>query len=230
MNRVIQYLIALLIIVGAAYVLLTYGIPKQSADNTIATTTTATTTQMNVTHVQEDTASYSIDATYPQFGIPSVDTEIKKTVDAGLAEFRSYPPNPPDSSTPKNSYIGKYDNVYQGSDVVSVSLIASEDTGGAHPNTSITVVNVDPHTGHVLTLDDALSLIGKTLQRVASSSESQIKAGIGADSIFEDGFAAKAENYRVFRVNKDSVTFVFNDYQVAPYSAGPQEAVFARIK
>lgn len=232
MNRSIQYLVALLIVVAASYLLFTYGQHSADIGSPVATTTASTSTvpQMTVVPVQENTATYSIDATYPQFGIASVDLAIKSVVEAGLTEFRGYAPNPPDSATPKNSFVGKFDHVYQGSDVVSVSLIASEDTGGAHPNTSITAVNVDPATGHTLTLDDALSLIGKNLQQVASSSESQVKAALGSDALFADGFVPTADNYGVFRIDASNVTFVFNDYQVAAYAAGPQEAVFARVK
>ena len=129
MKRSIQYLIALLVVVAAAYILFVYGQQKPTTVDT-ATSTTAIVGQMTVVPVQESTDTYTIDATYPQFGIPSVDAAIKSTVDAGLNEFRSYPPNPPDSSTPKNSLIEKFDHVYQGPDVVSVSLLVSEDTGG----------------------------------------------------------------------------------------------------
>ena len=229
MKRSIQYLIALLVVVAAAYILFVYGQQKPTTVDT-ATSTTAIVGQMTVVPVQESTDTYTIDATYPQFGIPSVDAAIKSTVDAGLNEFRSYPPNPPDSSTPKNSFIGKFDHVYQGVDVVSVSLITSEDTGGAHPNTNIITVNVDLRTGHVLTPDDVIALIGKTLSQVAVGSQEQVTTAIGSDEIFADGFAATADNYATFRIDKDSVTFIFNNYQVAPYSAGPQQAVFARIK
>jgi hypothetical protein len=229
MNRSIQYLIALLIVIGAAYILFVYGQPKVAPSGAATSTSTAT-GQMTTVPVQENTDTYTIDASYPQFGIPSVDAEIKKVVDAALSEFRSYPPNPADSSTPKNSFIGKFDHLYQGADVISVSLIMSEDTGGAHPNTNIIPVNVDPRTGHVLTLDDALALIGKTLSQVASGAQSQVTTAIGVDEIFADGFAATPENYATFRIDKNSVTFVFNNYQVAPYSAGPQQAVFTRIK
>lgn len=229
MNRTIQYLIALLIIVGVAYILFTYGSQGPEIAS-VATSTNATTTEMRVVHVEEDTDAYSIDATYPQFGIPVVDAEIKKTVEAGLAAFRSYPQNPPESSTPKNSFYEKFEKVYQGADVISVSLIASEDTGGAHPNTSIITVNVDPRTGHVLTLDDALALIGKDLDQVASGALAQVKAELGAEALFAEGFAPKRENYAMFRVTNNAVIFVFNVYQVAAYAAGPQEAVFARVK
>ena len=230
MNRSIPYLVALLIVVGAAYFLFVYGQQAANPATETASSTATTGLHMTVVAVQEDTAAYSIDASYPQFGIPSVDAAIKSTVDAGLNEFRSYPPNPPDSSTPKNSFIGKFDHVYQGVDVVSVSLITSEDTGGAHPNTNIITVNVDLRTGHVLTPDDVIALIGKTLSQVAVGSQEQVTTAIGSDEIFADGFAATADNYATFRIDKDSVTFIFNNYQVAPYSAGPQQAVFARIK
>lgn len=222
-------MIALLIIAGTAYILITYT-ASAPAPGPVATSTAATTTEMTVIHVQEDTETYSIDASYPQFGIASVDAEIKKTVESALAEFRTYSPNPPESATPKNSYYGKYENVYQGGDVVSVSMISSEDTGGAHPNTSIITINVDPRTGAILTLDNALSLIGKNLPQVATESQTQVKAELGADALFVEGFAAKPENYSMFRVTNNSVIFVFNVYQVAPYAAGPQEAVFARVK
>ena len=115
-----------------------------------------------------------------------------------------------------------------GADVVRVALWISEYTGGAHPNTVIIGVNVDRKTGKDVTLDDALLMIEKTLPEVSGESLVQLKAVLGEDMLFPEGAEPKADNYSVFLVSKDKVTFIFNNYQVAPYSAGPQSAEFAR--
>ena len=118
--------------------------------------------------------------------------------------------------------------MYAGSDIISVKLLLSQDTGGAHPNTVAVGVNVDPKTGRALTLDDALALTGMSLGQVAAESLAQLKAKLGADMIFPEGADPKPENYGTFLVSASAVTFVFQSYQVAPYSSGMQEVSFPR--
>ena len=58
----------------------------------------------------------------------------------------------------------------------------------------------------------------------------QLKVILGEDIIAPEGADPKPENYNVFLVGKDKVTFIFNNYQVAPYAAGHQEVWFSRVK
>src|SRR3989338_7696752 len=230
MKRIVGYILILVILSGIAYALYVFvpRVPTLSTGPAPAATSTEVTVQEKV--ITESTDAYKIDAHYPQFGIPAFDAEVQAAIDVALAEFRSYPPNPRDSSTPQNELVSSYNSVYIGPDVASVALSISEYTGGAHGNTVVIGVNVDRTTGKEISLDDALALIGKTLPQVAEASLIHLKATLGEDLTFPEGASATAENYGTFLVSEDRVTFVFNNYQVAPYAAGQQHVWFKRVK
>lgn len=183
---------------------------------------------MTMQSVYEYTDTYSINAQYPQFGIPAVDALLKQTVEEAVANFKTYPANPPESAVTQNEFIGVIGSTYVGADVVSVQLIFSEYTGGAHPNATFLAITVDRKAGKELTLDDALAMTGLTLEQVAAESLKQLKATLGEGVMFEEGAAPKPENYSTFVVSADKVTFIFQNYQVAAYAAGPQEVSFGR--
>ncbi len=232
MMKIGGYLLALIILLGIAFLLYTYAprAPLLGTNTATTTETTADGTEMKTEVIATSTATYRIEIRYPQFAIPVVDAKIKAVVDRAITEFKKYPANPADSSVSQNELTGSFDSTYAGPDIVSVELSISEYTGGAHPNTALIGVNVDRTTGKELTLDDALALIGKTLPQVAESSIEELKRQFGGDLAFPEGADPKPENYSTFVVSKDKVTFIFNNYQVAPYAAGHQEVWFKRMK
>lgn len=173
--------------------------------------------------------SYVIDAQYPQFGIPAIDDQIREALDEQIREIKSYPALPQDSATAKNTLVARFADPYLGPDIVSVDLIFSVDTGGAHPNTLISGVAFDRATGKRLELSDALSLIGKSVAEVSASSSAQFSAAFGG-GFFAEGAADNPENFSSFSVSNDAVTFIFQPYQVAAYAAGPQRVVFPRVR
>ena len=225
MNKIVGYVLAI-----AALCILAYTIYANApripvpAENASAPAGTA----MRVATEFDDTSAYRIEARYPPFGNPTLDAKIKAAVDGAIAEFKSIPPPTSGSATLKNEFFGSFDSVYAGSDVVSVELLLSQDTGGAHPNTVVVGVTVDPKTGRELTLEDALTLTGMSLEKIAAESLAQVQAKLGADGMFADGANPKPENYSAFLIGSGTVTFVFQNYQVAPYAAGMQEVSFPR--
>ena len=231
MKRIVGYVLVLIVLSGVAYAVYLFA-PRVPTLRTGPAPEAATSTEVTVQEkvITESTDTYRIEAHYPQFGIPSVDEKVQAVIEKALTEFKSYPPNPSDSATPQNELVSSYNSVYVGADVASVALSISEYTGGAHGNTVIVGVNVDRATGEELTLDDALALIGKTLPQVADASLVQLKTTLGEDLAFPEGANATAENYGTFLVSYDRVTFVFNNYQVAPYAASQQQVWFKRVK
>ncbi len=225
MNKIVGYVLAL-----AALCILAYAIYVNAPRIPVLTESGSAPagTAMRVATEFDDTAAYRVEARYPQFDNPLVDAKIKAVVDTAVAEFKTIPPNPPGGATPKNEFTGLFDAVYAGDDIVSVKLLFSQDTGGAHPNTVAVGVNVDPKTGRSLTLDDALALTGMTLEQVAAQSLAQLKTKLGFDLISPQGADPKPENYNTFLIGASTVTFVFQSYQVAPYSSGMQEVSFPR--
>lgn len=181
---------------------------------------------------KEDTDTYTVDAKYPQFGIASIDADIKAAVEGALSEFKNdvaLGPPPPDSAVLQYEFQSMFDSAYVGPDVVSAKLIVSTYMGGAHGNAVVYGLNYDRETGAELMLEDALAMVGLTLEEVAAQAKAELSAKLGSDIISPEGADPTAENYNTFTVSPDKVTFIFQIYQVAPYAAGPQEVSFARI-
>jgi hypothetical protein len=225
MNKLFAALVVIILIVLGLYL---YDHQQQGV-GAVASSTNATSSAASTKSIKEDTSTYTIDATYPVTSVAAADTKIKNDIDKAIEEFKTYPANPPDSAVPQNQFNADPGGVYIGPDIVSVALQISEYTGGAHPNTVIDAVNIDRKTGAELSLQDALGLTGLSLAQIASSSLSQLQKQYG-DAVFEDGVLPKPENYQTFLINKDSVTFVFQEYQAAPYAAGIPEIAFPRAK
>ena len=220
MKTIFKLVVAFLVLAGGYYVAAPYLQP-------IASKAPESQARVEVTtaHVQEDSATYTIDVSYPQFGIPAIDTQIKKAIDDAVAEFKTLSPNPGDSATPKLSFDGSFDSVYVGPDVISVKLILSQYTGGAHPLTLISGLNYNRTTGKQLLQNDAFEMLGMTVEQVSIAATAELKAKLG-DTMFKEGANTNPENYSSSVISADKVTFIFQQYQVAAYAAGPQEVSF----
>lgn len=224
--RLLIYLLVLAILGSLVFVIYTKAPRIPAAEQKESTSVAGV--QMRIRSVFEETEAYRIEVRYPQFDIPAIDAAVSKKVNDALAEFKTYEPLPADSAAGRNEFIASFDSVYVGEDIVSVELLFSEYTGGAHPLTSIIAVNVERATGRELSLSDALALIGMSLEEVSERSLTELRARLGEEGMFPEGAAPTEEHYSTFLVSKDAVTFIFNAYQVAPYSAGPQEVSFER--
>jgi len=218
---------AILIALGGAYVLFV------RSERTVSPLSTASSTPQEIhittASVREETDSHLIDVKYPQFGIPTIDSDIKDKVEVALAEFRDYPANPPESVVVKNEFTGTFEDVYVGPNVVSVKLILSQYTGGAHPMTIVSGLNYDRATGRQLLQQNAFEMLGLTAEEISAQVTTELKEKLD-DAFFEEGANSNPENFSSFAISKDTVTFIFQAYQVGPYAAGPQEVSFTRTK
>ena len=176
--------------------------------------------------IREETDAYSIAMDYPQFGDATIDAQLKKAVDDAIDAFKNLLAESPPVGI-KYSIESEFNSVYISSDIVGAKLIISEYTGGAHPLSIIVGQNFDRSTGKLLLLDDALKLIGLTTGQVSAQASAELRTRLG-ESFFEEGANTNPENFSSFVVSPDKVTFIFQAYQVAAYSAGPQEVSFPR--
>ncbi|OGG54242.1 hypothetical protein A2851_01070 [Candidatus Kaiserbacteria bacterium RIFCSPHIGHO2_01_FULL_53_29] len=233
MSRLFTYLVALVVFLGAGYFLVTRLQAPQIS--TVATTTPQVQVQVQdsvritTANVQEETPQYKIDVQYPQFGMPVIDAQIKKNVDETITEVKGFPANPPDLSSPQNELTMRFDSAYIGPDVISVKLIISQYTGGAHPNTLFSGLNFDRASNQQLLQDDAFKMIGLTVAQVSVAATEQLKSKLG-EGMFTEGANSNPGNFSSFVISAEKVTFIFQPYQVAAYAAGPQEVSFARVK
>jgi hypothetical protein len=201
-----------------------------SAKASASTTTPAATApaKVNITtqSINEDTDRYLIKLSYPQTSIAAADTQIKKIIDAAVADIKNAtkdgPKGPPVSAAGKYTLDGSFTTILGGPDIISISLSISTYTGGAHGSHVIYGLNFDK-TGKALTLDDALSMTRLTLAQLSDQLTQQLKTKLGRDFLFPDGVSADPKNFDTFLISADKITFVFQEYQVAPYVAGIQQ-------
>ncbi|MFR4739052.1 DUF3298 domain-containing protein [Phocaeicola coprocola] len=116
------------------------------------------------------------------------------------------------------------------STVWNYSVVNFQYTGGAHPNTLAKYMNINAQTGKLITADDVFrkednakicSLIMKELikevnKKMETDTISSIE-GLQSVGILLDTDIYIPEN---FMLGKDGVTFYYNRYEIAPYSAG----------
>jgi hypothetical protein len=180
--------------------------------------------------ISESSDEYTINIEYPQFGIPTADVYIeeamRESADAIIAQAAT--DTPVAQGFRKYELFGTTQSTYVGEDLVSARVVLSQDFGGAHPLPIVTTYNFYRSTGALITLEDVLGMIGKTLDQVAGESLVQLNAQLGADIIAPEGASADAANYQTFVIDGSSVTFIFQPYQVAPYAAGAPEVPFPR--
>ncbi|RJQ34564.1 DUF3298 domain-containing protein [Candidatus Parcubacteria bacterium] len=225
MKMVLSVVVALAVLGGVLYFVAPYL--KTAEPAMVEEGTEEAGVEIKTERIQESDAAYVIDVRYPQFGIASIDAQIKEVVSNAVTEFKSLPTNPAGSATPQNSFDGSYDSVYIGPDVVSVKLILSQYTGGAHPLTLVSGLNYDRETGRQLLQSDAFAMLGMSVEQVSAAATSELKAELG-DAMFEEGANANPENFSSFVISENEVTFIFQQYQVAAYAAGVHEVSFPR--
>ncbi len=105
-----------------------------------------------------------------------------------------------------------------------------EDTGGAHPNTRGKWVNIDAATGKLLTRKDVFlpntdqaicemilkQLLNEANKRLETDTISSIE-GLRSVGALLEGDLFVPDN---FKLGKDGVTFLYNRYDIAPYTMG----------
>jgi hypothetical protein len=143
--------------------------------------------------------------------------------------------NPIPTETSSSLGIG-YTIAMAKDDLVSMQFdIGSYYAGAAHPNSYTEVVNFDLKDGKVLRLADLFKPGSKYLQTISTAAITELKNQSkqkGDDSMLDDdwiqrGAGADPENYKSWTITRKGLKITFDSYQVAPYAAGPQEALLS---
>ena len=237
MKTTLPIVIALAVLAGVAFMVAPYLRTSETNPPVDESAPISTAVEVRTERIQENETAYAIDVSYPQFAVPSeasaqeglsfINAQIEEAVTSSVAEFRALPPNPPESATPQNSFDGSFDSVYVGPDVVSVKLILSQYTGGAHPLTLVSGLNYDRATGRQFLQSDAFAMLGLSVEEISAAATTELKTELG-DSMFEEGANTNPENFSSFVISENEITFIFQQYQVAAYAAGVQEVSFSR--
>jgi len=128
-----------------------------------------------------------------------------------------------------------YDTVTHSDTVYTLLLTIYQYQGGAHGSQALLPFTFDLKNNKVLTLDDIFTSTPNALKLIEPIAQAAIKQAIGADMVQEDMLSAGAtptsDNYQYFSLDKDSITFYFQQYQVGPYAIGIQKVTipFAQL-
>lgn len=184
--------------------------------------------------IATSTNEYTVDAEYPQFGIPAIDSQIKAWVQSGIQDLTAQADTdkPAENGYPTYSFTSSFSSAYIDQEYISVPLVLAQYTGGAHEMPVIIGATFDRATSKAVTLDQALALTGMTLQQVAVEAKKQLAQNpdTAPTGMWASGSDPTPDNYSTFLIDQTDVTFIFQPYQVAPFSSGAPEVSIPRIK
>src|SRR6266508_1615589 len=97
--------------------------------------------------------------------------------------------------------------------------------GAAHPGLYSITVNYDLGQGKELALSDLFILNSNYLEVISNYCIAELSKQPFFDVPFSEGAQPSPENYRNWNITPDGLMITFDEYQVAPYAAGPQKVI-----
>lgn len=148
---------------------------------------------------------------------------VQKTVDDFKASIVELQPLP-DLGGAGSLFDLRYEDVSAPGNVISLKLVMEGYVVGmAHPWHVTRTVNFDVEQGAEVALDSLFMPGSDYLTVIANYCTTELsKRDIGFGDIFAQGAAPAPENYLAWNITADGLLITFNEYQVAPYAAGPQ--------
>lgn len=108
--------------------------------------------------------------------------------------------------------------------LVSIRLnIEGMQAGRAHPFHIYRVLNFDLSHNKELALSDLFKPQANYLQSLSKYSSEKLTASLKDKWMIASGAKANLANYKNWNIQADSILITFDEYQVAPYTNGPQE-------
>lgn len=104
--------------------------------------------------------------------------------------------------------------------------------GAAHPGSYSVTLNYDLGQGRELTLGDLFLPNSNYLEAIANYCKAELSKQPLYDGAFTQGADPTLENYRRWNITPGGLLITFDEYQVAPYAAGPQQVTvpYAELK
>lgn len=171
----------------------------------------------------EETEGYIAEARWPTIRNQAVSGQIEAFVTSTLAEFRTLiADDRPAYPGIKNSLSVSWNYAYITDHLASLRFSIVTYAGGAHGNQVIEGKNYSLPEGRELSLADMFVPGAPYLARISETVREVLRERLG-EGFFEDGAAARAENFESFTLAADRIMFHFSPYDVAAYASGPQQ-------
>ncbi|MDR2893218.1 MAG: RsiV family protein [Deltaproteobacteria bacterium] len=178
---------------------------------------------------QRDTDCFSIETHTPYLGLEAIDEQIRNWEDGLRAEaIREFMANC--ASGARNNRLDlTYETSATFGNVVSVLLLPSMYTGGAHPITNVASLNFDTRSGKQLEYEDIFNNTEGLYEYLSDYAYRAMRPALGEfwgeGEYFAGGLEAVPENFKYFTLTPEGLVLIFPHYQVAPYSAGIQSCL-----
>lgn len=193
---------------------------------------------------QSETDVLSVDVTYPVFneslkGAREANGAIAQELDLAISQFEKQasssledPIDLPEDV--KSSVDGGYVVEYENDRLISILFTAEwYMRGTAHPFHTLHTYIFDKEVGKLVTVQDLFKPYSHYFDFLSSYAYNdliqQLKEGdtdfVYVEQILKSGTEATLENFSHVLPTKDGLMLYFDEYQVAPYSAGPQVVV-----
>jgi hypothetical protein len=159
--------------------------------------------------------------------VTAFNAEMVDIVNKAIADFKNnlVDLSPTPISSP-STFDLRYSLVSPPGDIFSIKFeMEGYVAGAAHPYHLSQTVNYDLEHGKDLALADLFVPGSDYLSVLAKYCTDQLsQRDIGFEG-FELGATAMPENYRIWNITADGLMITFDEYQVAPYAAGPQTVI-----
>ncbi len=150
---------------------------------------------------------------------------VRQAADEFKANASSMPPVPEVGGS--SSFDVRYSLLSPSLDFISIKFdMDGYIQGAAHPYHLSRTLNFDLEHGEEIGLDSLFLPGSDYLVVIANFCATELATrDIGFDEMFSQGAAPTPENYRNWNITPDGLLITFDEYQVAPYAAGPQTVV-----
>lgn len=159
--------------------------------------------------------------------VQNFNTLLKQVIQNEIDAFRegtlAFASNPPIAAG--SSFDAGYAVMGQRGEIWSIKYdISFYSDGAAHPGHYSLVLNYDLADGSEMTLDELFISGSNYLQLISDACKAELSTRF--INFEEDFFSAGAdplpENFTRWNLSNDGLVITFDEYQVAPYAAGPQ--------
>lgn len=181
----------------------------------------------------EETADFEISINYPVLvnsEHPDTAEDVNDYIISSILEYRDSVTDIEIDPYSSKAFLSlNYDVKFLNQNFVSIVLNGSQYLGGAHPASVFIVINYDLKNNTKLLLTDVFNTSSDYLAELSTRTRARLVSTLGVsstDSQLLSGTSEETVNFKLFYFNgEDSIEdlgIIFNEYQVAPYAAGPQ--------
>jgi len=188
--------------------------------------------QINEKRIDEQTKRYSIEIRYPSIiGLEDVQVSeeisryFKDKAEKAAQDFKKdEAENAIEEIEAQSQLISSCQPFWHNNSFLSIKTETMYYVRGmAHPSTYISVFNYDIINKKQLELGDFFNPGSDYLEEISVKAKEEVKKKAGEyynEFMANEGTSPKKENYENFLFDKTGLTFVFSQYQAAPYAAG----------